>query len=190
MVALLLTKLMQRCTPYRYVSLFRSYSQANIYDRDDLREQHALGEEIANAIVNAPIGQDVDMDELEQELDELEQEEIDERMTKTGTVPVSDELNRLPAAANGERKSIYLPFCALTRYLTPGISQGQGEGGTGGGRRRRRVTQTASRDGNVDGIVGQHCPYQLVSLQFHHSSTCRSPKSCPFFSSLRVCLRS
>lgn len=78
---------------------------ANTHYRDELREQHALGEEIANAITNAPIGEPIDEDELENELDELEQEQIDERMTKTGTVPVADEIDRLPAAANGERKS-------------------------------------------------------------------------------------
>lgn len=32
---------------------------------------------------------------------------MDERMLRTGTVPVSDQLGRLPAAANGERKSFF-----------------------------------------------------------------------------------
>ncbi|KKY17533.1 putative snf7 family protein [Phaeomoniella chlamydospora] len=71
---------------------------------DELREQHALGEEIASAITNAPIGEPIDETELDAELDELEQEAMDERMIKTGSVPVNDELNRLPAAANGELK--------------------------------------------------------------------------------------
>jgi hypothetical protein len=79
------------------VSLFLNY-------RDELREQHALSEEIANAITNAPIGEPIDEDDLENELEGMEQEQIDERMLKTGTVPVADQLNKLPAAANGESK--------------------------------------------------------------------------------------
>lgn len=46
----------------------------------------------------------MDEGELDDELDALEQEQLDNKMLKTGTVPVSDEIHRLPAAANGERK--------------------------------------------------------------------------------------
>ncbi|OKL59202.1 Vacuolar-sorting protein snf7 [Talaromyces atroroseus] len=69
---------------------------------DKLREQQQLAEEIANAITSTPLGEQPDEDELENDLDQLEQEAIDEQMLKTGTVPVADQLNRLPAAANGE----------------------------------------------------------------------------------------
>lgn len=72
--------------------------------REKLREQHALGEEIAQAITSAPIGEAIDETELDDELAELEQEQLDNKMLKTGTVPVSDEIHRLPAAANGESK--------------------------------------------------------------------------------------
>jgi charged multivesicular body protein 4A/B len=68
--------------------------------RDELREQHALGEEIANAISSAPIGEPIDEDEIENELEGMEQEAIDQRMLETGTVPVAN----LPAAANGPMK--------------------------------------------------------------------------------------
>jgi len=71
---------------------------------DKLRDQHQLSQEIANAITNNPIGEQPDEDELEAELEGLEQEAIDVRMLKTGTVPVADQINRLPAAANGEIK--------------------------------------------------------------------------------------
>ena len=74
--------------------------------RDQLREQHQLGEEIANAITSQPVGEQPDEDELDAELEGLEQEAMDERMLKTGTVPVNDQVNRLPAAANGESKSM------------------------------------------------------------------------------------
>lgn len=67
---------------------------------DELREQQALGEEIAQAITSAPIGEPIDEGELEDELEGLEQELMDERMLKTGTVPVGGELARAPAVPN------------------------------------------------------------------------------------------
>ncbi|KZF19605.1 Snf7-domain-containing protein [Xylona heveae TC161] len=69
---------------------------------DELREQHALGEEIATAITSAPIGEQLDEGELEDELNDLAQEELDNKMLKTGTVPVSDQVHRLPTPASGE----------------------------------------------------------------------------------------
>lgn len=77
--------------------------------RDQLREQHQLSEEIAQAITSQSVGEQPDEDELDAELEGLEQEAMDERMLKTGTVPVADQINRLPAAANGERKSTSTP---------------------------------------------------------------------------------
>jgi len=78
---------------------------------EKLREQHALGQEIAEAITGAPIGEPVDEGELDDELAELEQQHqdkeqqlLDNKMLKTGTVPVSGEVHRLPSAANGELK--------------------------------------------------------------------------------------
>lgn len=85
----------------------------NNNSRDQLREQHQLGEEIANAITSQPVGEQPDEDELDAELEGLEQESMDERMLKTGTVPVNDQVNRLPAAANGESKS--------TPIITPAV---------------------------------------------------------------------
>ena len=63
-----------------------------------------MGEEIAVAITSAPIGEAIDESELDDELAVIEQEQLDNKMLKTGTVPVSDEIHRLPAAANGESK--------------------------------------------------------------------------------------
>lgn len=68
---------------------------------DELREQQQLGEEIANAITSAPIGEPIDEGELEDELEGLEQEMLDERMVKTGAVPVGGELNKAPAVPSG-----------------------------------------------------------------------------------------
>lgn len=72
---------------------------------EDLREQHAVGEEIAEALTQGAVGTGIDEDELDEELAELQQEELDNKMLKTGTVPVSDQIQRLPNAAVGERKS-------------------------------------------------------------------------------------
>lgn len=71
---------------------------------DELREQQQLGEEIANAITSAPIGEPIDEGELEDELEGLEQEMLDERMVKTGALPVGGELDRVPAVPTGTRK--------------------------------------------------------------------------------------
>ncbi|CAG8952279.1 hypothetical protein HYFRA_00001020 [Hymenoscyphus fraxineus] len=72
---------------------------------EKLREQHALGEEISNAITSAPMGETYDEGELEDELAELEQEALDNKMLDSGNVPVSDQVHRLPAAVNPEIKS-------------------------------------------------------------------------------------
>ncbi|KAF2087726.1 hypothetical protein K490DRAFT_41189 [Saccharata proteae CBS 121410] len=71
----------------------------------ELREQHAIGEEISEAIGQPMGNQALDEDELDEELAELQQEELDNKMLKTGTVPITDEVHRLPTAATGELKS-------------------------------------------------------------------------------------
>ncbi|KAJ9643547.1 ESCRT-III subunit protein snf7 [Coniosporium apollinis] len=71
---------------------------------EELREQHAIGEEIGEAITQQVGTQALDDAELEDELAELQQEELDNKMLRTGTVPVADEVHRLPAVAQGEPK--------------------------------------------------------------------------------------
>ncbi|EOO04022.1 putative vacuolar-sorting protein snf7 protein [Phaeoacremonium minimum UCRPA7] len=71
---------------------------------DKLREQNALSEEIVNAITSNQIGEAIDDADLEDELEQMQQEQLDEQMLKTGTVPVSDQIQHMPAAANGEIK--------------------------------------------------------------------------------------
>lgn len=53
-----------------------------------------------------PITEPIDEDELEADLAALEQENLDEKMLKTGTIP-QDQLQRLPQGVNGECE---LPF--------------------------------------------------------------------------------
>ena len=79
--------------------------------REDLTEQKALADEIGTAIATGPqTGEPLDEAELDADLAELEQEALDEKMLKTGTMPV------LPGAANGERKSLK-PLHLLYRYI-------------------------------------------------------------------------
>jgi charged multivesicular body protein 4A/B len=64
---------------------------------EDLREQHAIGEEIGEAITQSVGGTGVDESELEDELEQLQQEELDNKMLETGRV----EVDRLPSAPEG-----------------------------------------------------------------------------------------
>ncbi|OAL45692.1 vacuolar-sorting protein-like protein snf7 [Pyrenochaeta sp. DS3sAY3a] len=71
---------------------------------EDLREQHAIGEEISEAITSGVTSTGIDEDELDEELAELQQEKMDEDMLKTGSVPVGDHVGRLPQAPHTEVK--------------------------------------------------------------------------------------
>lgn len=83
-----------------------------------------------------PITEPIDEDELEADLAALEQENLDEKMLKTGTMPVADSLNRLPKAANGERKH---PFVSARGggNLTNEVIRSQRQIESAGGRGRR-----------------------------------------------------
>ena len=86
--------------------------------RDILREQHQLSEEIGAAITSVPLGEQLDEEELDAELEGLEQEAMDERMVNTGPVPVTSQLDRLPAAGTSIRTLLlrfnFSPFLPLT----------------------------------------------------------------------------
>lgn len=66
--------------------------------REDLREQHAIGEEIGEAITQSIGNQGLDEAELDDELEALQQEVLDDKMLHTGQVPVADQIGRLPSA--------------------------------------------------------------------------------------------
>lgn len=72
--------------------------------REVLREQVALGDEIVAAMNNVHQTNQVDEEDLEAEMEAMQQEQLDEQMLKTGSVPVSDQIQRLPAAADGPSK--------------------------------------------------------------------------------------
>jgi charged multivesicular body protein 4 len=70
--------------------------------REELREQHAIGEEIGQAITSGVVPNDIDEVELDEELEVLQQEKLDEQMLNTGNVPIHDapSSQKLPQAPN------------------------------------------------------------------------------------------
>ncbi|GAP85798.1 putative vacuolar-sorting protein SNF7 [Rosellinia necatrix] len=74
---------------------------------DELREQNALSVEIVQAITSNHIGEALDEDELDDELEALQQEALDKKMLESGTVPVSvsSDIHKLPSVANSDIKS-------------------------------------------------------------------------------------
>lgn len=76
--------------------------------REKIREQNMLSEEIVNAITSNQIVDPEDEADLEAELDQLQQEQLDERMLKTGSVPVSDQIHRTPAVPAGDSELTFL----------------------------------------------------------------------------------
>lgn len=81
---------------------------------EDLEEQHAISNEIASALTQGSTANAVDDDELESELADLQQEELDNTMLKTGSVPVHDQIHRMPNVSNAERESPPFPCTAAT----------------------------------------------------------------------------
>jgi len=68
-----------------------------------LREQNDLSKEIV-AAMNTVNMDSIDEDDLEAELENLQQEQLDNKMLETGSVPVSDTIKSMPSVANGEPK--------------------------------------------------------------------------------------
>lgn len=88
-----------------YVHIYHFLSRLvtdEINNRSDLQDHNLLSEEISNAITSTTLGEPIDEVDLEEELEQMQQEQLDEQMLKSGTVPVSDAVHRMPAAANGE----------------------------------------------------------------------------------------
>lgn len=116
---------------------------------EDLREQHAVGEEIAEALTQGAQTTGVDEDELDEELAELQQEQLDERMLKTGSVPVSDQIQRMPNAPSKLLLGLFgvgLLDIVLTVFCSKEHSDCRG------GRRRGRAAEAAGGDGDVRSV--------------------------------------
>ncbi|KAK4041800.1 Snf7-domain-containing protein [Parachaetomium inaequale] len=70
---------------------------------DKLQEYNRLNEEIADAMGSISVGPQLDDTELEDELEALQQQELEDKMLETGSVPV-DSIQRLPTVKNAEIK--------------------------------------------------------------------------------------
>jgi charged multivesicular body protein 4 len=112
---------------------------------DELREHSLLSDEINNAITNAPLGEPIDEADLEEELEGLEQEAMDARMLKTGTVPVTGEVSKLPSVQNGPGESHRRDHVSSTDQCPSARQATDRRRG-----RRGRVAEVASRDGRVE----------------------------------------
>jgi len=131
---------------------------------EDLREQHAVGEEIAEALTQGAGTMGVDEDELDEELAELQQEQLDERMLKTGSVPVSDQINRMPSAPSKCSNAMLVEMIVsdmLTKLCSKEhcVSRGGGRGG--------RAAEIAGRDGYVKEV---HLSNRLVGVNISGSA--------------------
>ena len=135
---------------------------------EDLREQHAVGEEIAEALTQGAQTSGVDEDELDEELAELQQEALDERMLKTGSVPVHDQIQRMP---NAPSKFLELKG-RLRERKTSNANTLHSKEHSHGRRRRRggRATEAAGRDG--------HVRWRWRSEMFHPASSYLSVNPC------------
>ena len=79
--------------------------------REELRDQHAISEEINEALQQGAQANAMDEDELDEELQELQQEQLDNKMLDTGNVPVGDRVQKMPTPARSERECLcpYFP---------------------------------------------------------------------------------
>jgi charged multivesicular body protein 4 len=64
--------------------------------REELRDQHAIVEEIGEAITQN-VGGQLDETELDEELEQMQQEQLDNEMLSTGHVPVGDKVSAMPS---------------------------------------------------------------------------------------------
>ncbi|KAI9658152.1 MAG: ESCRT-III subunit protein snf7 [Alyxoria varia] len=74
---------------------------------EDLRDQHAISEEINEALQQGAQANAMDEDELDEELQELQQEQLDNKMLDTGNVPVGDRVQTMPTPARSELNKPY-----------------------------------------------------------------------------------
>lgn len=72
---------------------------------DEIEEQVVLGQEISNAI-SRPMGNEIDDDELEDELQALEQEVLEEKMVGVGRAPVGGITSSTQAQSNKASKVV------------------------------------------------------------------------------------
>lgn len=131
-------------------------------DRDQLREQNELSDEMANAMTSATLGNALDEQDLEDELDQMQQEKLDEDMLKTGTVPV---LQSPPSQERKCREQATSKAAPLT--LCSRLEQ---EAGRGRGRRGSGTRQAPSRDGHVSWVCS-YCRQLCFTGRVYYSKS-------------------
>jgi hypothetical protein len=99
---------------------------------DEIRDQMAVSNEISEAIARPALGTEIDEDELREELEQLEQEELDNKL-----VGVDVPSQRVPTTA--ERRTPYIDHA--NNRTSAEIK--------GGGRRGGRITCVTSRNGDL-----------------------------------------
>lgn len=109
---------------------------------------------------------------------------MDERMLKTGTVPVGDRINQLPTAANGERK-VSLSISPLKRPTPETDACKQSK--TKRSQQKKRKTKKQSwrnfgRKWPCDGLFSFSSFQPASSSFFMHSFRTLSMAECPPFS--------
>jgi hypothetical protein len=108
-------RLTRQCAHSRYIFLFYTALSNFVGCRENLREQNALSDEIAEAMNHVNIANRIDEADLDAELEELQQEQLDEQLLKTNTASISGTIHGMPAAPNKERKTS--PLHQSIRYL-------------------------------------------------------------------------
>lgn len=108
-----------------------------------LQEYNRVNEEIAEAMGSISVGPQVDDAELDEELAELQQKELEDKMLETGAVPA----DRLPAVANGESELTSQPGIRLAVLM--GSSSQRESACRRSGRRGGGTQKVAGRDGHV-----------------------------------------
>jgi charged multivesicular body protein 4A/B len=101
--------------PTYSILLYRVYTNDRSPEKvdtimDDIRDQMAVSNEISEAIARPALGTDIDEDELREELEQLEQEELDNKL-----VGVDVPSQRMPTAP--ERR--ISPSLSITYLLVP-----------------------------------------------------------------------
>lgn len=66
---------------------------------------------------NVNVGNQVDEVDLDAEIEAMQQEQLDEQMLKTGSVPVSDQVQRLPDAGDGPSKRTFTSGRRLSHVI-------------------------------------------------------------------------
>lgn len=121
--------------------------------REEIRDSAAVAQEIGDAITRVNIGNEIDEDELLQELEDMEQEQLDNKMIGAPVVPVSQ-------VGNGGEKEILIICLEIVYYglCTDGVNYRDQRQSAGAciesGRRRRGGVEeiTGGNDGIEEGI--------------------------------------